>query len=219
MLPLAPRWLLEAVSREPEGWASYPDAQPARLALADHHRLDPRQILPCAGAADAFTLIARAFPGRDAVVMHPQFTEPELALRTAGHRVRRLLLRPEDGFSLNPGHIPAGADLVVIGNPTNPTGVLHRASEIRTLVSPGRILLVDEAFMDFVPNETETLLRGDLRGILVVRSLTKLWGIAGLRAGFVAGDPVLIASLAAAQEPWATSTPALDAMVQQAPGA
>jgi histidinol-phosphate/aromatic aminotransferase/cobyric acid decarboxylase-like protein len=72
--------------------------------------------------------------------------------------------------------------------------------------------------MDFVPGEPESVLAGDLDGVLVTRSLTKLWGIAGLRAGFVAGDQTLIGELARHQEPWAVSTPALDAMVAIASG-
>lgn len=128
------------------------------------------------------------------------------------------MLRADEGFRLDADRIGADADLVVLGNPTNPTGVLHPAAEIGRLVRPGRIVVVDEAFMDFVPGEPESVLAGDLDGVLVTRSLTKLWGIAGLRAGFVAGDQTLIGELARHQEPWAVSTPALDAMVAIASG-
>ena len=209
----APDWLLTGLTRAPGSWRAYPDATPARHALADRYRLEPGQVLPTAGAADAFTLMARTFPARRVTIIHPQFTEPELAWRLAGHQVRRLLLRPGEGFRLDADRIGEQPDLIVIGNPTNPTGVLHPAAEIRRLVRPGRIVVVDEAFMDFVPGETQSLLGGDLTGILVTRSLTKLWGIAGLRAGFVAGDGSLIAELAAHQEPWAVATPALDAIM------
>ena len=68
--------------------------------------------------------------------------------------------------------------------------------------------------MDFVPGEQESGLNGDdLTGMLVVRSLTKMWGIPGIRAGYVVGDPRLVEVLAHRQRPWATSTPALDALV------
>ncbi len=212
----APEWLLTALTADPQRWAAYPDAQPARQALAARHGLPTDQVLPTAGAADAFTLIARTFPGRRVAIVHPQFTEPEVAWRAADHQVRRIILRPEDGFRLDADLVPADTDLVVIGNPTNPTGALHAATEIRRLARPGRIVVVDEAFMDFVPGETESLLTGDLAGILVTRSLTKIWGIAGLRAGFIGGDASLVAELACQQEPWAVSTPALDAMVATA---
>ncbi len=209
----APGWLLEVLVAAPDRWSAYPDASPARRALAGWHGLEVDQVLPCAGAADAFTLVARTFPGRKVVIVHPQFTEPEVAWRSAGHQVRRLLLRADEGFRLDAGRVSDDADLVVIGNPTNPTGVLHAADEIRKLVRPGRIVVVDEAFMDFVDDPNASMLAGDLGGMLVTRSLTKMWGIAGLRAGFIAGDAALIAELAGHQEPWATATPALDAML------
>ena len=61
------------------------------------------------------------------MVVHPQFTEPEVALTVAGHTVERVVLRAEDGFTLDPAAVPGDADLVVVGNPTNPTSVLHPA--------------------------------------------------------------------------------------------
>src|SRR5262249_56155334 len=95
----------------------------------------------------AFVLLAQALRGaRRPVVVHPQFTEPEAALRHAGHQVERVLLRAEDGFRLDPALVPDDADLVFVGNPTNPTSVLHPAEEIAKLSRPGRVTVVAEAF-------------------------------------------------------------------------
>jgi histidinol-phosphate aminotransferase len=146
-------------------------------------------------------------------VVHPQFTEPEAALRSAGHLVDRVILRPEDGFVLDPRAVPADADLVVIGNPTNPTSVLHRADDLRELARPDRILVVDEAFMDAVPGEPESLAGASIPGLVVIRSLTKTWGLAGLRVGYVLAAPGLIEQLAAVQPHWPVSTPALAAAI------
>jgi histidinol-phosphate aminotransferase len=146
------------------------------------------------------------------VVVHPQFTEPEAALRDAGHAVDRVLLREEDGFRLDPAAVPEDADLVVIGNPTNPTSVLHPAALIVQLARPGRVLVVDEAFMDAVPGEREALAgRSDVPGLVVLRSLTKTWGLAGLRIGYVLAEPDTVAELERAQPLWPVSTPALAA--------
>src|SRR5205085_9681391 len=138
----------------------------------------------------------------------PQSTEPEPALPPAAHEVRRALLPPP--FLLDPAPVPDDADLVVIGNPTNPTSVRHPAQTVAQLARPGRLLVVDEAFADTVPAEPDSLAgRTDVPGLVVLRSLTKTWGLAGLRIGYVLAEPEVIAKLAAAQPLWPVSTPAL----------
>ncbi|MDF1488979.1 cobyrinate a,c-diamide synthase [Tessaracoccus caeni] len=259
-----PAWLRERLVRDTD-WASYPDATPARRAIAAHHGVSEDMVLPLAGAAEGFTLIARAIPGTAAIV-HPQFTEPEAALRAAGRHVERLILSADNGFRL-PAALRDDArdvrsfDLVVVGNPTNPTGVLHRRDDLlRLLAKPGstgsrrserpqtgamairiregipgrllsgdgeasapgwgrvvggdrwiqaRTLVVDEAFLDAIPGEPETLIAPEMPGRIVLRSLTKTWALAGVRAGYAVGDPAPIAALAAQQPPWSVSAPAI----------
>ncbi|GGL83030.1 aminotransferase [Streptomyces fumigatiscleroticus] len=207
-----PDWLREHIAASLYSLAAYPDGRAARAAVAARHRLPPERVLLTAGAAEAFVLLARALKVRRPVVVHPQFTEPEAALRDAGHTVDRVLLREEDGFRLDPAAVPDDADLVVIGNPTNPTSVLHPAADVARLARPGRTLVVDEAFMDAVPDEREALAgRTDLPGLVVLRSLTKTWGLAGLRIGYVLAAPETVAELERAQPLWPVSTPALAA--------
>jgi histidinol-phosphate/aromatic aminotransferase/cobyric acid decarboxylase-like protein len=209
-----PPWLRAVLREALDDVAAYPDAGPARAAVAAAHGRDPAEVLLTAGAAEAFVLVARALAPRRAVVVHPSFTEPEAALRAAGHRVERLLLRADDGYRLDPDAVPDDADLVVLGNPTNPTSVLHPADAVAALARPGRVLLVDEAFADTVPGEPASLAgRRDVPGLLVARSLTKTWGLAGLRVGYALGPADLVARLAAAQPHWPVSTPALAALV------
>ncbi|WP_296141008.1 cobyrinate a,c-diamide synthase [uncultured Tessaracoccus sp.] len=204
--PETPDWLAAAV-REPS-LAAYPDAGAATRAIARYHRVHPTQVLPLAGAAEGFTLLARAVPG-DVVVVHPQFTEPETAMLAAGRTPRRHLLRRDEGFHLVPERVPR-ADVTVVGNPTNPTGVLHEAAELRRIEAG--LLVVDEAFLDAVPGEPETLIGKHMEGLLVLRSLTKTWALAGLRAGYAVGDPRAIRALAEQQPTWSVSTPALAAI-------
>jgi histidinol-phosphate aminotransferase len=208
-----PPWLRAVLHEALDDSAGYPDAGPARHAVAAAHGRDPSEVLLTAGAAEAFVLLARAIRPRHAVVVHPSFTEPEVALRAAGHPVARLLLRAEDGYRLDPAAVPADADLVVLGNPTNPTSVLHPAEDVVELARPGRVLVVDEAFADTVPGEPESLAsRTDVSGLLVVRSLTKTWGLAGLRVGYALGPAGLVAAMATRQPHWPVSTPALTAL-------
>ena len=211
-VPRPPDWLLDRIAATLPELAAYPDPAPATAAVAAAHGRTPDQVLLTAGAAEAFVLLARALRPRRAVVVHPQFTEPEAALLAAGHEVTRVLTRAADGFRLDPAEVPEDADLVIVGNPTNPTGVLHPARDLAALARPGRVLVVDEAFLDAVPDQPETLVRRTgTPGLVVLRSLTKTWGLAGLRVGYAVGDPAVLAVLREAQPLWSVSTPALAA--------
>ena len=208
-----PDWLVRRI-RDTD-LAGYPDQREAAAAVAGRHGRAAEEVLLTAGAAEAFVLLARALRPRHAVVVHPQFTEPEAALRAAGHRVDRVIL--PFPFTLDPGLLPRDADLVFVGNPTNPTSVAHPRDAVLGLVRPGRIVVVDEAFADCLPGERESVAGvSDLTGLIVIRSLTKTWGLAGLRVGYLLGAPDTVRLLADAQPLWAVSTPALAACVATA---
>lgn len=202
-----PQWLEQAILASLDGLARYPDPTQARAAVAAHHGREVSEVLPTAGAAEAFTLIARLRPWRRPVVVHPQFTEPHAALEQAGHRVEPHVLAAP--YVLEPAAIPDDADLVVVGNPTNPTGVLHPRETLLALRRPGRLVVVDEAFMDAVPGEPASLASLRLDDVIVTRSLTKHWGVPGLRAGHLLGPAPVVAALERGQTPWSVSTPAL----------
>ncbi len=192
----------------------YPDQEPARNLLATYHGLAPETVLLTAGAAEAFGLVARGAGLQRALVLHPQFTEPEVALRAAGVPVHRHVLPP--GFELDPGHIAALArahacDAVVIGNPTNPTGRLHRRTDLLALRDAGLRVVVDEAFINAIPGEPETLLNQP--GVIVIRSLTKLWSIPGVRVGWIQADPDVVVSLSAQQPSWSVSAAGVAAVL------
>ncbi|MFV2196788.1 cobyrinate a,c-diamide synthase [Nocardiopsis sp. LOL_012] len=208
-----PAWLDRVLHESLAGIDAYPDPAPACDAVARRHGRESAEALPTAGAAEAFTLLARLRPWRRPVVVHPQFTEPHAALEQAGHTVTPVFCAAGDGFAFDPGAVPEDADLVVVGNPTNPTGVLHPAEALRRLCRPGRVVAVDEAFMDAVPGEPESLAGERAEGLVVLRSLTKHWSIPGIRAGYAVGDAAVIAGMARAQTPWSVSTPALAATV------
>ena len=210
-LPQPPDWLRARLQAALGGLGGYPRPDAAVAAVARRHGRDADEVLLTNGAAEAFTLIARALRPRHAVCVHPSFTAPEAALRDAGHEVGRVVLRPP--FTLAAEDIPDDADLVVLGNPTNPTGRLHPVSVLEQLARPGRVLVVDEAFADAIPGEPASLSpRRDLPGVLVIRSLTKAWGLAGLRVGYVLGEPARLAALRQAQPPWPVNSLALTAL-------
>ena len=210
-----PEWLRERLVAALDDLGRYPSAAldaAARAAVAARHDRQPEQVLVLAGSAEGFALLPALRP-RLAAVLHPGFTEPEAALRAAGVDVVRVLTDAADSHRLHPDRVPVEADLVVIGNPTNPTGVLHPAATVRALCAPGRVVLVDEAFADAVPGEPESVAGTAHPGLLVFRSLTKTWALAGLRAGYALGDPAVLARLAGPRPPWPVSTPALHAVI------
>ncbi|HEU5003626.1 MAG TPA: aminotransferase class I/II-fold pyridoxal phosphate-dependent enzyme [Actinomycetota bacterium] len=187
----------------------YPDESGAIGALARRHHRSPDEVLVLNGAAEGFWLLAGALRPRQAVCVHPSFTEPEAALRAHGVRVERAWRRPPR-WVLGPAAIDPAADLVVTGNPNNPTGTMDGAASLAGLASAGRILVVDEAFMDLVDGPDASLTtRSDLPGLVVVRSLTKVLGIPGIRAGYLLGPAWLVAALREHRPPWSVGAPAL----------
>jgi histidinol-phosphate/aromatic aminotransferase/cobyric acid decarboxylase-like protein len=209
-----PDWLVRGLHESLDAVGTYPSARAAEAAVAARHGRPAEEVLATAGGAEAFTLVARMLPWRRAVVVHPQFTEPHDALLQAGREVTSAVLTAP--FALDPSVVPSDADLVVVGNPTNPTGVLHSRAALMELLRPGRTVLVDEAFLDALPGEPESLAGLRVPGLLVVRSLTKLWGIPGVRAGYLLGSPHDLAVLRRLQVPWSVSTTAAAAMIATA---
>jgi histidinol-phosphate aminotransferase len=203
-----PPWLISRLERSLKTLGSYPNPRFATQTVAKRHERDEQEVLITAGAAEAFVLLARALTPTRAVCVHPSFTEPEAALRAAGHAVERLVLEPP--YVLDVSLVPEDADLVVVGNPTNPTGVLH--GNLAELCRPGRVTVVDEAFMDAIPGEPGSLANQSLPGLVVVRSLTKTWALAGLRVGYLLAEPELVTRLKDAQPLWSVSSPALAAL-------
>ncbi|WP_019728693.1 aminotransferase class I/II-fold pyridoxal phosphate-dependent enzyme, partial [Mycobacterium avium] len=162
-----------------------------------------------AGAAEAFALLSNLRPARAAVIA-PSFTEPAAALSAAGVPVHHVVLEPP--FGLRGVAVPEEADLVVVGNPTNPTAVLHGREQLLALRRPGRLLVVDEAFADAIPGEPQSLAGDALPDVLVLRSLTKTWALAGLRVGYALGAPEVLARLTAQRAHWPVGTLQLTAL-------
>lgn len=211
-----PDWLVRRLAERLPGLARYPsieDIHVAQDAAAARHGRARDEVLPLAGAAEGFALLPNLRPTLAAIVA-PAFTEPAVALTAAGVPVRHVVLESPfrlDG-ALKSGAVPEDADLVVVGNPTNPTSVLHSREQLLALRRPGRTLVVDEAFADSVPGEAESLAGESLPDVVVLRSLTKSWALAGLRVGYALGAPEVLARLTALRAHWPVGTLQLTAI-------
>lgn len=208
-----PSWLADRLAARLTDLGSYPtssDVAAARVAVAARHGRDLGEVALLAGGAEGFALLPLLQP-RLAALIAPSFTEPEAVFDAAGVQVTQVVL--EAPYRLAGGAaVPSGADLVVVGNPTNPTGVLHRRDEILALRAPGRIVVVDEAFSDAVPGESESVAGLSLPDVVVLRSLTKTWSLAGLRVGYALGAPEVLARLTAQRPHWPLGTLQLEAL-------
>lgn len=199
--------------------AAYPSARDADAAVAAAAVLHGRrtdEILLLDGAAEGFELLARLRP-RHVAVIEPSFTEPERVLRAAGARISRVVLPPP--WRLDASLVPDDADLVIVGNPTNPTSVLHPRGDLEALIRPGRLVVIDEAFADLTlgddgRREPQSLADGLPSGVIVIRSATKTFGLAGLRVGYLLAAPELIARLTAGRRHWPLGTLALVALAE-----
>lgn len=207
-----PAWLVERLAARLPDLGHYPcadDVACATKAVARRHGRGEAEVVLLAGGAEGFTLLPRLRP-RLAALVAPSFTEPEAALVSAGVPVRHVVLDPP--FALAGAAVPDDADLVVLGNPTNPTSVLHPRGEILALCRPGRVVVVDEAFADAIPGEPESLAAHAADGVVVLRSLTKTWALAGLRVGYALGPADVVARLTHQRPHWPLGTLQLEAI-------
>jgi threonine-phosphate decarboxylase len=193
----APRNALEVARKALyEDSGRYPDLEYTGLrdALAAYIGVGAEMVVPTNGGAEALFLAARAATtGGRALVLEPTFSEYAAAARASGMEpVRKVARRREEGFGWDPTALSdlEGVSVVFLCNPNNPTGdslgrdeVLEVAARVQ---EAGAVLVVDEAFADFVPGISVTAMVDT--GLWVARSFTKFFAIPGLRLGCLVCD-------------------------------
>jgi histidinol-phosphate aminotransferase len=207
-----PSWLVDRLAARLGDLGRYPsrtEEHAATAAVAARHGRDNEDILLLAGATEGFSLLTNLRP-RLAAVIAPAFTEPEAALTATGTAVHHEVLAPP--FRMGTSAVPEETDLVVVGNPTNPTSVLHPRDDILRLRRKGRLVVVDEAFADAIPGEPESLAAEPLPDVIVLRSLTKTWSLPGLRVGYALGAPEVLHRLTITRPHWPLGTLQLEAL-------
>lgn len=193
----------------------YPDplCRELRSAIAAREGFCPEAVLCGGGAADLIFRVVLAVKPRRALITAPAFHEYEAALGLAGCEVRLHALRAEDSFDLERGFLDRipGADMVFLCQPNNPTGravprpLLEEA--LAKCREAGALLVVDECFLDLMDDPEACTMTGFLgKNLLILRSFTKLYALAGVRLGYCLGSPDLIEAMAAAGPPWTVSS-------------
>jgi threonine-phosphate decarboxylase len=207
----APRGAIRAIEKGAGPLAPvYPDPECRDLkkAIARHLGVGAAQITVGNGAVEIIYWFARLFAKRRVVVPAPTFCEYELAAQKAGAQVTFVPLMPD--FGLDPDAIireAVGADAVFLCNPNNPTGMLS-TREVRKVVegvAGSTKVLLDECFIELVDRpQANTLISmaGKLENLVILRSLTKSFGMAGLRVGYSVSSPALAEELSSMKVPW-----------------
>ncbi|MDN3555464.1 threonine-phosphate decarboxylase CobD [Halomonas maura] len=213
-----PAWLAEWLAGAGDALARYPDPDDdrARRAIATHDGVAPERVLVTNGGIEAIYLTAALHAGGRALVIEPTFSEYALACRQHGLTVSRLALEgPAFRLDLDAAEAAlAGVDVAFLCRPNNPTGTLVPRADVERLLArageTGTTLVVDEAFVDFTDgDERLTPLLAGAPNLLLLRSLTKLFDLPGLRIGYLLGAPALVRGARARQMPWSVNALAL----------
>jgi len=199
--------------------ARYPPPYPDDLAarLARRHRVAPASVVIGNGSTHLIYLLARALRARRPFVAIPTFSEIANAMLLAGAHPEAILadraLDPARGAGSVAHALELGADAVFIGRPNSPTGAMLSiagAAEIAEQCSSrGCWCVFDEAFIDFAGEEhSMARLAGESSHVIVLRSLTKIFAIPGLRLGYVIAARETANRLREACEPWSVNVAA-----------
>ncbi|GKV69115.1 hypothetical protein NCCP2716_16130 [Sporosarcina sp. NCCP-2716] len=190
--------LYPAIARYPD-----PSGEPFLSAIAAYHGVAQQNIILGNGAAELLSLLAAQYRGKSAILIDPAFSEYEATLSAAGARITRIQAREEDGFALPAEAIETAlpdADVLYLCTPNNPTGLLPKRDEllrlIRTAAKHGCEVIVDEAFIDWVGEEHSLIpYLDEFPHVTIVRSMTKLYAIPGIRLGYAIANSERIAGL------------------------
>jgi threonine-phosphate decarboxylase len=205
-----PREAIAAIQKNAKSLAPmYPDPECGELKknLSRYLRVDPEWISVGNGAMEVIYWFAQAFAKSRVVIPAPTFCEYELASHRTGAQVT---LVPLQHFELEADKIiekARGADAVFLCNPNNPTGMLA-TSKIRKIiegVDSSTKILLDECFIELVDDPDDSSMIGRVKefdNLVILRSLTKSFGLAGLRVGYSVCNPALADRLSANKIPW-----------------
>ena len=218
-IPLAD-WLDLSTGINPQGWPvpalpaavwqRLPESDDGLEAAAAAYYGNPN-LLPVAGSQAAIQWLPALLPKAAVACIAPLYAEHPQAWQQAGHKVRYL-----QNATL-PRALAAATPYVLLCNPNNPTADRHPHELVldaaRQLHKRGGWLIVDEAFVDATPELSVTPLAGtpEAPNLIVLRSLGKFFGLAGVRVGFVFAAPELLRRMQEAMGPWAVSGPSREA--------
>lgn len=197
----------------------YPDRQALELrrALAAHHGLGLGNVLPGNGSTALIRLIARVMDLSTIVVMAPAFGEIPRSLALTSRHFHYLLMDEKNNYAGREGDLERLWDMepncVFLTNPVSPSGVCWDLEVIDQLIAQAKRrrcwVVLDEAFIDFASDEQASWSPGRVLGynrLLVLRSMTKIYCMAGLRLGYLLAHEEALRTFNSLGEPWSVNT-------------
>lgn len=200
-----------------DAFVRYPDCEcrALRASLADKLGLDAESILCGNGASDLILRVCAALKPGCALTLAPAFSEYERSARLFGASILEYPLAEGDGFLLTEGFLSAltpNVKLLFLCNPNNPTGRLTEPALLRAVLDKcrenGIAVLLDECFIGFTDAVSSAALLDAYPDLMILRAFTKLYGMAGLRLGYLLGSSPLLKRIAPFGAQWSVSSPA-----------
>lgn len=194
---------LDLISNYPE-----PDSLSLREKLASQHEVDADQLIVTNGSTEGFYLLAAAFREKHSLVFTPSFSEYEDACKINKHN---LSFAPVKDF-YKP--LSTDPDLVWLGNPNNPDGIVTLAEQIEQKLEdyPDCLFIIDEAYCELCSGfESAMPLMQDYDNLVVLRSMTKLYSVPGLRLGYLVLSHKIAEEVKKHLQPWNVNALAIEA--------
>ncbi len=218
-----PTWLKDTLNHYYGTITHYPDPAYFKTSecVANHEDIEPEKVLLTNGGAEAIFLAAKYFERGKAFIVHPTFIEYERACKHYHIDVEDIFYEQENGFQLPLPVIREKLkekDVIFVCRPNNPTGTVIAEEDLKLLLEEGKktgtFLVVDEAFVDFLPSFIPALSKwlDSYPNLILLRSLTKMYTIPGLRIGYIMAHPTVINVLKNKQIPWSINS-LVDAIV------
>jgi len=206
-----PEWLRGLISRSVEDLVHYPDPEYADFtaAIANHTGAAKECVLVGNGTTELLYLTIRAVAPKRVIIPVPSYVDYARAAELANAEIIKVPLAEQDNFRLDfarLAEVMQAGDLVIIGTPNNPTGGIPDRQELLECATANQQVsfLMDEAFLDFIDGSASLATAGD--NIITMNSMTKFYGVPGLRIGYAVAPSHLANKVRMLQPPWTVNT-------------
>lgn len=195
----------------------YPDPEctQLRILLAEKEGVAPENIIFGNGASDLIFRVCACLRPKNALILQPNFSEYERSVRIFDGHVTEYRMKKEHGFLPDEGileKLTPETGLLFLGHPNNPTGRLIPAPLLTQILERCRNIdipvLMDECFLDFTDGDSALPFLASFPRLMILNAFTKLYGMAGIRLGYLTGEPAFLERIRKFGPPWSVSCPA-----------